>query len=331
MERENIFKYVGKIKSGEITRSELRELIEHCTSIALSILDRKYAKLARIFSINGYSFEDVAVDSITSLFIIHNKIEMSGIKKSIDNWKNEIATPANADFFIFTLVSKRVEQTLTKFLREIDPMFGKILKDLEYPSKVNGYKKIYYLGQVYLVEAKNPVINKELIDDANFDQIHINYLNKLKFVTEDMFNYLKNHTDFFPAIPLNLLVLRIKQAYAALLYKEPDPADIQIAYEINNALNNSLRTIFDKLNDQYVKKEILSAADGELFQKALIDIASDLKDGGIKRGLEEYLLPYYQGVSKEKLRERYHNIFDYLIRLLKKEIIKELNNTTFPN
>ena len=331
MQREKTLVYIDKIISGKITRPELRKFIELCSSIALAILENRHAKLARIFYSNGYSFDDIAVDSITYLFIAQGNIDTTGIQKALSNWKKKITTAADADFFIYQLISKRVDQTLSKLMNEIDPLYGKILRDLYYPSKINRYKKVYYFGQAYLVEIDNHIINKEIIDEKQLDEIPVNYQNKLKNIIGDLFKYLKEHTDYFPAIPINPLILKIKSSFSEILFKQSGSTDIQIVIEINNAIINSLNTINNRLYDQYVKREILTASAGEQIKKALIDIASDLKDGGINRGIEEYLIPYFPDLSKENLRERYHNIFDYLIRLLKKEIARELNNTSFPN
>ena len=65
---------------------------------------------------------------------------------------------------------------------------------------------------------------------------------------------------------------------------------------------------------------MLISEDGELLKKALADIAEDIKNGGVSPGLHKYLQEYSKELSKEEYYQKFHNILEYLLKLMKNEI-----------
>lgn len=59
---------------------------------------------------------------------------------------------------------------------------------------------------------------------------------------------------------------------------------------------------------------------------ALNNIAIDLQDGGINIGLHKYLLDQFENASFEDYKQKYQNVFEYLFKVLKKEIACQLKD-----
>ena len=71
--------------------------------------------------------------------------------------------------------------------------------------------------------------------------------------------------------------------------------------------------------------EWLSALTEEFKSKSsLEDLAKDLKDGGIAPGLYKYVLANYPGLDEQLYKEKYHNIIEYLLKVLKQQIAEQL-------
>lgn len=49
-------------------------------------------------------------------------------------------------------------------------------------------------------------------------------------------------------------------------------------------------------------------------------MAEDLKNGGVNPGLFKYIEPYINNLSKEEYQLKYHNILEYLLKLMKNKI-----------
>ncbi len=322
MHREKILQYIEEIKSGEIERANLKQFIEICLEIAVTYLNSKYYKYINSFLQIGLTFKDISIDAVTPLFISNSAKNLTGFQKTLSQWRKEIDSESNASFFVHKLIWKRVDQTVISLFSEIDPVSSKLLKNVIYNAKNNGYKKAKYFSQICLVEDCINIIDKPIISKEDFSKIPLSYFKgSLNIVIDKLFDYVKSFPQYFPAIPVNLFVAKLKLLYyentiEPNLYEE----QFEIIIGIDNLINSSIQKTFSKIRVDYVLKNKLSEQEENNFQLAMMDIVRDLKDGGICCGIEEYLKPYFSNIPVKDLRERYHNIFDYLIRMLKKDI-----------
>ena len=318
--------YIRKIQKEEFSYIELREFIEFCTEISLFLLKKNHQNIKKRFDNNNISFEDVAVDSITPLFIKDDYLNVTGFKFALNSWRKEIINEADAHFFVLKVITKKTSQTVNSILGEIDPLYKKLLKNISYQSYKLGYKKAYRSGIAYLIDPGSYKRNGKIVTDEHFEQIPLNIpKDKISVNICDVFAYLKNNTEYISAIPLNKLILRLKNIYVNLLESKPGEDNIQLVLEVKFSIERALNSTLNKLEKSYVNKEILSEFEADIMKKALLEVSSDLMDGGIQPGLENYLLPYFDNFSKNDVALKYRNIFDYLIRCLKKEIYKELD------
>ncbi len=331
MSKESILSYLGKIYSGKLERAELRKIIEISHNIALIYLEKKYYRYKSYFSNYGKFFSDIAIDSITPLYVKKNSLDLNLVKKTMSKWNKEINSEEDAAFFLYNLIWKRVDQTVVAILHELDPLYGSILNSIMYYVKNNGYKKIYYFGHSYIVEAGNDIIKGTIIAESEFNNLPAKLINnKINTAINNVFDFLKNNTEHFPAIPLNYLVVRIKQLY---LNNNNTDGIIEDYHDsrlfVDQVISDSLGKVNSIIDNRYVTKNKLSAIEGDIFKKVLVNIANDLKGGSISPGLDDYLKPYFIESTNNDLKIKYHNILDYLLRLLKKYIAGALKYKTF--
>lgn len=332
LQRNKILYYLKLIQDKNIPHSKLREFIEICIRISLYILNKKYYHLRDIFSSAGVNFNEISVDAVAPLFINSSEINLTGIEHSIIKWQKPFISESDAHFFIFKVISKRIDQTIQDLLKEVDPIYGKLLYNILYKAKKLGYKKVVYCGESYLIEADKEKITGNVIDKIQFEMIPLKLSSgKLNIDIESIISYIKKNTDFFPAIPITFLISRIKRIYSRIILNSNDSGNVQFFMEVKTAFDNSLKIVSKKLTDTYVRKEILTKSESELIKKALRDIAIDLADSGSKSCLEDYLTSYFTNLSRNEIKDKYHNILDYLVKLFKKEMIKEINGIKFPN
>ena len=333
MSKESILFYLGKIHSGKLERAELRKFIEISHNIALIYLEKKHFRYKSYFTNNGKFFNDIAIDSITPLYIRKNSLDLNLIKKTMSKWDKEITSEEDAAFFLYNLIWKRVDQTIVAILHELDPLYGSIQNSIMYYIKNNGYKKTHYFGHLYIVEANNDIIKGTIITESEFNNLPAKLINtKINTAIKNLFEFLKNSTEHFPAIPVNYFVIKIKQLYlnanannTELIIEENHDSKLFVDQIISESLSK-VKTIID---NRYVSKNKLSMDEAEIFKKVIENIAIDLKGGSMGKGLDDYLKPYFNNLSYNELKNKYHNILDYLIRLLKKYLAGALKYKRF--
>jgi hypothetical protein len=78
------------------------------------------------------------------------------------------------------------------------------------------------------------------------------------------------------------------------------------------------------MQETYVNKGKLEKNEADRIKKAIESIVFDMRDGGINLGLHKYFLEIFTELTFEDYRDRYQNIFEYLFKVLKKEIAEQL-------
>jgi len=135
---------------------------------------------------------------------------------------------------------------------------------------------------------------------------------------------LKAETNYNPAIPLNDLVCRLKQInfsdYLSVDYENVLSKKI----EIKEFLDIGLKAVDEKLIAAYLNKDKLTEQEVFAIKAALKEMAVDMSNGGLSPGLYEYLSPHISGLTELIYKEKYHNILEYLLKVMKIKIADEL-------
>lgn len=324
MKRKNsLLDFFEKICSNSLTQKNLNHLIELMQKIAYTYLRRRFKNKYKILLSEDVSLNELAIDSIALLFKRDETGCFVKLKLAFESWKPPIQTEQDAEFFLNKIISKSVEQYITEILRGSDPFFAKILNSVIYLASKENLVKKHFLGTAYYLE-KDEVNFPIHLPDGNFVS---SLPDKLFFekdrMFKDIFAFIKSNTDYFPAIPLNALAIKIKEIksseheFPASFYQEWE-------FEIDSIVDKALKSTFEKLNTSYRKTGKLNKSEIELIEKAFESIAEDMKNGGINSGLYKYLIEKNDNLTIDEYRQKYQFIFEYLFKLFKKNIISEL-------
>ena len=99
-------------------------------------------------------------------------------------------------------------------LRQSDPFFSRILDSITYLIEKQNYKKKRIFGTTYIVEDADVKKIGSLPDSKFMNELPIHLFSNNDILSE-LFKYLKTSTDRTPAIPLNALVMKLKQVKSA--------------------------------------------------------------------------------------------------------------------
>lgn len=305
----------------------MRELVVYCIKVATTYLRSHHLSDCYKFANQGLTIEDLAFDAVTPLFTRQNSDSELPIIKALTKWSEPVDSDEAAYFFLSQLIGNRVEQEISKKLKESDPFFGKILRSINYTIEKRGYSKTSYFGVIHIVENDSVVITQlppepEFIESLQNDLFQLSN-DKIVF---SLFEFVKSETDYFPAIPLNALVRRIKEFHAHYFDSLHSSNEIKIdeQLDVEHITNTSLAQTLTRLNDFYVQKGKINNAEAKVYESVLKNYADDLKDGGVSRGLYEYFNTHMLELSREDFYQKYYQTLDYLIRLLKKGIAEKL-------
>ena len=313
-----------QLLSSLTSQQSINKLVEACFKIALNVLRFNYKKVHNIILRDELSLDDVAIDSIASLFLSDENGKFTTITSAFNSWQPPIKTEDDALYFLNKLIQKRVEQHISFILRESDPIFSKIMDSVNYLIKKQDYKKASYLGTIYIINSDHNELGGKNIPIDEFEKLPPElFIDKINLFS-NLFNYISNDIDYSSAIPFNALIYKLKELNIAL-YKVSESTEEQSeTFEINTVINLAVENTFKKLNETYLTKGKLSEEEVKIFRRTIKDMAEDLKDGGVNPGLYKYLSVHFDGLTEECYKQKYHNILEYLSKLLKQNIADQL-------
>ncbi len=317
----NLLEVIEKVKESNLTRDELNFLISRSYQISISFLKAKFKLNLKFLNSEEHNMVDIAMDAIVPLFVKNNFGQL-GICRSLENWNDTLENISDADYFLSRIIWRRVDQTVTKVLKERDPIFEKILKTLNFCIQKNKYKKISYFGTVFVLENPETELFGEIIDEQNFNLIPEAYFGlRQADLFNKLFEYLFSETNYYSAIPLNLLVKRIKFYHTNRMTARIDHngATGEII-SLNEIVDNGLKEVKEKLDVYYVQKDKLNKDEAELIYSAFSNISKDMLSGQIHDSLYLYLKDYRNSLTREQFYSKYLHIMNYLLSQLKSDI-----------
>lgn len=322
MAKQNLMELFLLPPSKDWTQEEINYLIKVCINLSLALLRKRLDRETKLLALNSISLHDFAVDVTAPLFI-KDKSGVLPIKKAALNWDRKLEDEPAIISFLMAILSKRIEQSTAKLLKETDPVFGKILRSFNHLVETGIICKGSWFGRIYLLPAGITEITGKPVDPDFLEKIPSGiFQGPSRNIIDNLFKLIQEE-HYFTAIPLNALVLKVKKVNASFLesyYPESGENYLGESLDIRRIIDESVNTVENRISRFYLAHGKLSVEEGEIFRKIIRQFASELVDGGISRGLYEYISPHMEGLTKEEYYKKYHEPIDYLLRLLKKEI-----------
>jgi len=311
---------IKKLLSGEYSRVELNSFIEFCIKISKTYLILKHYKISKQILHTELDIDDISIEAITPLFLLNEKNEFYNLKKAFDNWDPPVQSDSDALFFLNKIIQNRVEQHIITVLKTSDFQFTKIFNSINYQIRKNDYEKQIIFGTTYIVKKQLKSFDKQFISADEFEKLSFQDFLTNKNLLEGIFKHLEKSKYYSSAIPLNLLIYKIKSLNETEIVKRSIIDEAIEDVSLDDIITQSVKATHSKLISTYFEKKKLSEGEVELFKKTIIDLGDDLKNGGVNRGLFEYLKEHSTRLTREKYAGEYQNILEYLLKTLKNEV-----------
>lgn len=315
-----------KLKSNSFNDEDINQLAEYCISVAFRYLKSKKKKKYFNLGEEGLSLEDMAVDAVVPLFVKAGNGKL-GLVNSLENWVGEIESESDADFFLNRVVWNRAEQAIAISLKERDPFFAKISDTINTCVRNNEFRKLTFLGTFYIVRQNIKELEANLIPSSEFNLIPLRFFAKKQVkLLNDLLDYISKDGKWFPAIPFNLLIKRIKELHSKNFVGTSE-AEMNITEELNIAeiLSETKTELSNNIRIKYLEKGKLSEYECGAIARAFDNIIVDMKNGGMSEGLFGYLKTEMKELSNEEFYKNYHGIMNYLLKDFKKDVTEKLN------
>lgn len=300
-------------------RKELNGLIEECFKLATVQVRYQMAKLHKPGIMGDLSAKDIAVDAIAPLFTPASDGFIRHLNDIFSDWSPPVQSEEQAHFMLISVLSHRVKQHIHTMMRESDPFFAKILDSLNYHIKKERLVKTEKLKVCYITLADPVGLEMVYCGYEDLLEIHATHFSIKHISISEILHQLKMD-DKPAAIPLLALAKRIKEVN--LSYENPVITchRTETEFDVDSLSSLARRVVMEKLKHSYLDKGKLSAQESSLMESAIGEMLVDLKDGGIKPGLYHYIEMVDNTICPEVYKQKYHNILEYLLKVLKKEL-----------
>ncbi|NWF88652.1 MAG: hypothetical protein HXY50_04225 [Ignavibacteriaceae bacterium] len=321
------FELIGILRSiiagKELYHKEIRFIIELTQNFAFTYLKYRYKNLHKVFLAEDSTLNELAIDAIAPLFERDESGIFVKIQTAFLHWQPPIESEEEAQFFLSRIVAKSVEKYVSELLRDSDPFFSKILDQVNYQIEKYNYKKKQLLGTVFILEDTDFQNIGSFVDTHFILNLPSDLFFDMKNMLPKVFEYLNTNSDKAAAIPLNAFVNKVKQIKAAN-FNFTDRVDIGGELKVESILELALKVSLKKLDESYFNKGKISQQEKCGIETALRNITIDMRDGGINPGLHKYFLEQFPEESFDSYKNNYQNIFEYLYKVLRNEIVKQI-------
>ena len=311
--------------SGRLSRSEINFLIELSQSYAFSYLKFRYKNHSQVLLSEDLTLKELSIDAIAPLFERDDKGVFIKISKAFCDWEPRIESEERAVFFLNRLIAKSVEKYVAGILRQSDPFFSKILDSVNYLIGKENLVKKHILGMTYIICEGDNAKTGPLPDTGFILDLPADLFRDNKRMLSEILKYIGKYSDKVPAIPLNALVLKIKQ----IRYAEHPVSGVTAngnLTEVNSLLKKALDLTIAKMEGTYLEKNKINETEAMKIKNALTNVLKDMVNGGTAPGLHKYFLEQFPGLTFEDYEKRYQNIFEYLFKVMKSKIIEQIRD-----
>lgn len=319
------FEFFHRLQKGNVESGEINTFIEKCCQIGTAYVNTLHNQSLGKFRHLNLSAEDIVIDAIVPLILPKKGEQFYAFLNGYNKWKPPVSDEGEAFYFVTCTITSRIDQHITDLLKEADPFFKKIHKMLMYQAKLNNLTRAQYFGVTYLVRKKQRNIEGGILTEEELDKIPIESFLKKEMYLDNLLSYVSEELSLFPALPVNALVDRLKRIYLQIDIDLKQKEQISGKLAVDDYLETGRKAADDKIRNLYIKKKKISVKEAESFRVALEAVLLDMRNGGIAGGLYEYFEPYSKNVSKSEYEKKYHNKFEYLIKVMKSAIAQKID------
>lgn len=341
IENCNLSQTIPCICRGIPTESEIRPFIRICVHLAMGYLKYKSSIGYRITQSKvdtESELEDIAVDAIADLFERNDQGEFVQISRFFQPYLDEKRSEAEWMILLRRLITSRTDQALFRIFRERDPETAKLFRGIKIAVSNSQDLAIHENVQGSIIAIcdrnTNPSSEIRIIDafewETSFQEIISGFkpADTIPVLLDKIFSQVQQKPGRPNAFCLNEIVNLIKtfrkdrvNAERISLGHSVRPIDSDlIGEEIRTQMKRILKSLFEKIDTDYLKKDKLDKVTTDGLKAALESMAEDLLNGNRPESNLTYIQSALPCIDAETYKRTLRTKFEYFVKILKTDI-----------
>ncbi len=316
---------------GTVSERDTAAFARVCVRLSIATLMFLQSRGYRIMdeSGGGPSVEDTAADAVADLFERDAAGEYVRFRRYFSPHLEKTASDAEWLVLLRRLVTRRVQQALSRVFRERDPEGARIRRGLKIAALKHGRWKLETTFGRQWIRLDHGMIRPEtgglsLLQDGHLSALacgRFNPRDTLPVILDKLSDFLIEHPELTARIELND-AMRLVRGYrkAAERADVPLSSDPPLSPDLIQAIESGRDSLFLKIERDYRAKGKLDGKEAEAFRLALSDMVEDVLAGDPPGPYFEYLRVRLQGLDEERYRTQLRTKFEYMAKLLKQKI-----------
>ncbi len=325
---------IREFTTGEASESTFLQLFRQCQSLAYAHLMLKISKGTLRLSATGLSHRDIAVDTIADLFSRDELGHYPQLRAYFSALDLDKSTEEELLAHLRRLISSKVNQGLFRLINEIDPVTGKILRNVKLAIKaLSLFQEFELAGETWIV----PSAVDALDDLPAFSEadLYLEFSRNARSIetTPDLLSKLSSllrmQDEHRRAIPLMTAVYVIRQIITAPLQIGEGKSTTEEAIsreEIREMIRSACEFISSTKRAKYISTKCV---DHQIYESYFHVIEGCLVRELVefdKNGFTYYvaLKEIYPDLTEHQYRRIYKTKIEYLGRLARDETLRRI-------
>ncbi|MFO7889574.1 MAG: hypothetical protein R6V04_04470 [bacterium] len=316
---------------------EINPLVRLCIRLSLGYLRLKEHSGYHIREHNfatDQELEDLAADSVADLFRRSSTGHYIRLQQYFTPRLNNCQTNEDCFLLLRKLVMSRTDQALFRIFRNRDPEGAKLIRSIKLAVDKNPDMELKETvrGTVLIYCSLNTSPEADRLPDY-FEQAglfaEIKNLFKPKDTVPELLQkiggILGGFSYSWSGIALRDVVHLIrtfrqpfKHNRSSITY--PEAELLLQKKDLQENIKSILSELYLKIEQDYVRKQKITAKNATAIKNALHLIAEDMLDGGVDRSNFEYIQHVLPDISKHQYHSELRTRFEYVVKLLKKNL-----------
>ena len=277
----------------------------------------------------GPSVEDTAADAVADLFARDAAGGYVRFRRYFGPHLGKTASNAEWLVLLRRLVSRRVQQALSRVFRERDPEGARIRRGLKIAALKHGRWKLETAFGRQWIRLDHGIVRPgtgglSLLQDGHLSALacgRFNPRDTLPVILDKLSDFLIDHPELTVRIELNDAVRLVRGFRKGSERTDgPQPAEPALSPDLIRAIESGRDSLFLKIERDYRDKGKLDGNEAEAFRLALSDMVEDVLAGDPPGSYFEYLRGRMKDLDEGRYRTQLRTKFEYMAKLLKRKI-----------
>jgi hypothetical protein len=332
--------WICGLLDGVIREPELQRLIQHCINMAKEMLRLRHWRQMNLLLRDEYKLETLASRCIEDLFLpVHGETcrEIRRYFRALDP-SLDLLPEADVEVHLRRIVSVTVQQTVMELMGEVDPVYRKILRNVQdVLRESDAFETEERFNEKWIFHSATPPARRAG-QEIPFEDLLTALMASIRSDTTAVaginaaLSAARMAEQFSPGVRLHTLVKVLRALFQAhydihvateggAADRREDAEAMEEMEELERRLRGSALHVHRSALIPYVRKGVMSEEAAERMRDVILAYLRDLLDGEA-RPLHEYHRDAFPHISYEAYRTTERARFEYVAKLARNHFFK---------